>query len=291
MKKSVVFLLVVVALRLAWMPLSHPKPVHAQTNVVRTPDCVIPFRFSSTGNNGTLAAPGSTPAYNNGFTACTIWTLTYQVTGYSVVSIEFDGAPDSNGAAGSFSTWTNLFSGSLPSTSTTYTQISGYGFAPWMQVTVNTATGSGQIVGTLNGWRNQVGDASLPASGPALPAKADAIVFSYETLASGGITTSMTATTSTQVIAGTISQNIYVTSCTVSNAHATQGTDVVLQDGSNGTVIWNFPAAAVYGGTAHSFGNSPLKVPTQGNGLFAANVTAGASTKIFCNGFKSANSY
>lgn len=294
MKKPAIVLLIAVILRLAWIPLSSPPAVLAQTTTTRQPDCTLPFYFTTTtGLAGTISIaspPASTNAFDNRYLGCTTWTLTYQVTGLSAVSIQFDQASDSNGTAGSFIVWSNLFSGALPLTTTTYSQITGYGFAPWLRVTVNSAMGSGQITGTLNGWRNQAGDASLAASGPVLPTKADGVVLSYEPLVSGGITTSMTATTSTVVIAGVASQNLYITSCTVSNAHASQGTDVVLQDGSNGTVLWNFPAAPAYGGTAHSFG-TPLKVPTQGNGLFAANVTSGASTKIFCNGFKSANSY
>lgn len=137
---------------------------------------------------------------------------------------------------------------------------------------------------------------TLP-SGPVMPVNADGVVVSYEGLTSGGITVAMTATTSMQVIAATPGQNIYLSSCTVSNASTTVSTDIILQDGSGGTTIWNFPAPAAStattggGGSTHSFGEHPLKVPTQGNPLFAANVTTGSSTKIFCNGFKSANSY
>jgi hypothetical protein len=65
-------------------------------------------------------------------------------------------------------------------------------------------------------------------------------------LVSGAITTPMTATTSTQLIAapGAGLRN-YVTQITVSNAHATVGTDVAIQDGVSGTTIYTIPAAAV----------------------------------------------
>ncbi len=103
----------------------------------------------------------------------------------------------------------------------------------------------------------------------------------------GTITTAMTGTTST-VFAGMGAQGgslrVYVTACTVSNAHATVGTDVVLQDGSGGTTLWTLPAGAVYGGT-HAVFPSPLKT-TANTALYAANVTTGASTKISCTGYK-----
>lgn len=103
----------------------------------------------------------------------------------------------------------------------------------------------------------------------------------------GTITTSMTGTTSTAV-SGMGAQGAgirnYVTSIIISNAHATVGTDVILQDGSGGTTLGTFPAAAVYGGVAITLPN-PLKT-TANTGLFAANVTTGASTKVTCYGFK-----
>lgn len=103
----------------------------------------------------------------------------------------------------------------------------------------------------------------------------------------GTITTAMTGTTST-VFSGMGAQGgsvrVYVTACTVSNAHATVGTDVVLQDGSGGTTLWTLPAAPAYGG-AHTVFPNPLKT-TGNNALYAANVTTGASTKISCTGFK-----
>ncbi len=116
------------------------------------------------------------------------------------------------------------------------------------------------------------------------------------TLKQGSITSAMTGTTSTQVIAGTASNYIYITSCTVSNGSTTVSTDIVLQDGSGGTTIVPLPAPAAAVGTTGGGGSTftfpvPWKVPTVGNGLFAANVTTGSSTKIGCNGFISTVSY
>jgi hypothetical protein len=80
------------------------------------------------------------------------------------------------------------------------------------------------------------------------------IVLPYanpENFVSGVISSAMTGTTSTSLVAspGGSLRN-YITSCTASNSHATVGTDILLQDGSGGTTLWVIPAAAVYGGGA-----------------------------------------
>lgn len=108
-----------------------------------------------------------------------------------------------------------------------------------------------------------------------------------ENFLDGTITTSMTSTTSTAVTnmgAQGGSLRVYVTSCTVSNASATVGTDVILQDGSGGTTLYTMPAPYGYGGSVVSF-PTPIKT-TANTALFAANVTTGASTKVSCTGYK-----
>jgi hypothetical protein len=146
------------------------------------------------------------------------------------------------------------------------------------------------------------------ASGTALPVSAAASAFAAQsfavgaippapgTLKAGAVTSAMTGTTSTSVIAGTASNYTYITSCTVSNASTTVSTDIILQDGSGGTTLWNIPAPAAAvattgGGGAQIQFPTPLKVTTLGNGLFAANVTTGSSTKISCAGWISTVSY
>ena len=117
------------------------------------------------------------------------------------------------------------------------------------------------------------------------------IVMPYanpENFVSGVITTAMTGTTSTSLVAAPAAGlRNYITACTFSNAHATVGTDMILQDGSGGTSIWNIPAAAVYGG-AHITFPTPLRQPTTATALYVANVTTGASTKAACSGYKGA---
>jgi hypothetical protein len=113
----------------------------------------------------------------------------------------------------------------------------------------------------------------------------------YEDLAnavSGAITTAMTSTTTTSLVAapGAGLRN-YITTIIVSNSHATVGTDVIIQDGSSGTTLLTIPAAAVYGGAVINL-PMPLRQPTANTALFCANVTTGASTKVSAVGFKAA---
>jgi hypothetical protein len=107
-----------------------------------------------------------------------------------------------------------------------------------------------------------------------------------ENFVSGAITTAMTATTSTSLVAapGAGLRN-YLTTIIVSNSHATVGTDVIIQDGSGGTTLMTIPAAAVYGGAVINL-PVPLRQPTANTAIFCANVTTGASTKVSAVGYK-----
>jgi hypothetical protein len=109
-----------------------------------------------------------------------------------------------------------------------------------------------------------------------------------ENFVSGAITTAMTGTTSTSLVGapGAGLRN-YITTIIVSNAHATVGTDVIIQDGSGGTTLLTIPAAAVYGGAVINL-PVPLRQPTANTALFCANVTTGASTKVSAVGYKGA---
>lgn len=103
-----------------------------------------------------------------------------------------------------------------------------------------------------------------------------------------GTTAAMTGTTSTSLVAapGAGLRN-YITTIIVSNAHATVGTDIIIQDGSGGTTLLTIPAAAVYGGAVITL-PTPLRQPTANTAIFCANVTTGASTKVSAVGYKGA---
>lgn len=117
------------------------------------------------------------------------------------------------------------------------------------------------------------------------------IVLPYanpENFVSGAITSAMTGTTSTSLIAAPASGlRNYITQITVSCAHATQGTDIIIQDGSGGTTLYTIPAAALYGGACVTF-PAPLRQPTTATAIFCANVTTGSSTKVSASGYKGA---
>ncbi len=117
------------------------------------------------------------------------------------------------------------------------------------------------------------------------------IVLPYanpENFVSGAITSAMTGTTSTSLIAAPASGlRNYITTIIVSNSHATIGTDIVIQDGSGGTTLLTIPAAAVYGGAAITL-PTPLRQPTTATAIYCANVTTGASTKVSAVGYKGA---
>ncbi len=117
------------------------------------------------------------------------------------------------------------------------------------------------------------------------------IVLPYsnpENFVSGAITSAMTGTTSTSLLAAPASGlRNYITTIVCSNAHGTVGTDIVIQDGSGGTALMTIPAAAIYGGAVISL-PVPLRQPTTATAIFCANVTTGASTKVSAVGYKGA---
>ena len=107
-----------------------------------------------------------------------------------------------------------------------------------------------------------------------------------ENFVSGAITTAMTGTTSTSLVAAPAAGlRNYITTIIVSNSHATVGTDVIIQDGSAGTTLMTIPAAAVYGGAVINL-PVPLRQPTTATAIYCANVTTGASTKVSAVGYK-----
>jgi hypothetical protein len=103
-----------------------------------------------------------------------------------------------------------------------------------------------------------------------------------------GTTAAMTGTTSTQVVAAVTSQRIYVNSIHCNNSSAT-ATLVAIQDGSGGTTLDTLAAGATYGGDNRNGGSVPLFWTTAGNGLYAADVTTGASVICQASGFSNAN--
>lgn len=105
-------------------------------------------------------------------------------------------------------------------------------------------------------------------------------------LISGTITSAMTATTSTSLIAAPGSGlTNYITNFVCSNADADTDTVIALQDGNGGTTFYSAPAAKTMGGFTLSF-PVPLKQPTANTALYVVNETTGATTKCSASGFK-----
>lgn len=128
----------------------------------------------------------------------------------------------------------------------------------------------------------------LDGSGSPTPIDPRVPYASPANFVSGCISTAMTGTTSTSLLAAPATGlRNYITQITVSNSHATVGTDVIIQDGSGGTTLYAIPAAAVYGGATLTF-PVPLRQPTTATAIYCANVTTGASTKVSASGYKSA---
>jgi hypothetical protein len=150
--------------------------------------------------------------------------------------------------------------------------------------------------GSATAFNSREWDESGSGSGPysAMPVLSDGaggkawVVPDSSNFVSGAITSAMTSTTSTSLVAapGAGLRN-YITTIIVSNSHASVGTDVIIQDGSSGTTLLTIPAAAVYGGAAITL-PVPLRQPTANTALYCANVTTGASTRVSAVGYKAA---
>ncbi len=130
--------------------------------------------------------------------------------------------------------------------------------------------------------------ASLAALEAAAESTGPVLAPTAATPVKGTITTAMTGTTSTSLLAAPgASLYNYITTIIVSNASSTVGTNVLLQDGSGGTTMMTIPAAINYGGAVITL-PVPLKQTTSNTALYAANETTGSSTKVSVVGYTGA---
>ena len=123
-------------------------PVLAQQpsqTVTVTPDCIVSFSFTS-------ATTGV--AIDNRYKGCTSWTLSYASTGFTVVSLTVQSAPDNSGVPGTWATFAgSVVTGINPNTAITQASTVLSGYEPWVRANLATATGSGTLVGALYGYR------------------------------------------------------------------------------------------------------------------------------------------
>lgn len=137
------------------------KPAHAQQYVDPQPDCAIPFgnqtAAGSQPSNGTGAASGG-PGLDNRLVGCTIWIITYSVSGLSSATLTLQSAPDAGGVPGTWVTYAgqDVTSGANPSTTTTgnATLCALTGYNAWVRVLFSSLSGSGVVVGAAYGWRS-----------------------------------------------------------------------------------------------------------------------------------------
>jgi hypothetical protein len=156
-------LLFTLALLLAAVPtFGQGTPVRPQ------PDCVIPFQFTAAGTGMEF---NNKPRYDSTgqlVGGCVTWHFEYANNGFSVVSVEPQGADASGaaGIAGTYATWTPVAAGTtLPLTATTQGQATGYRYQPWVRVKATTLTGTGTLTGVLFGYRPLSGQDANSATG------------------------------------------------------------------------------------------------------------------------------
>lgn len=245
-----------------------PIPLHAQT-----PDASRTYTFTDTTPNGWINLKGSGVQYHQlvwypastGVTACMV-KLEYSADG---VTADGDLIADQDCTS---------IGGSTVATQ----------FANYVRINPDTKTGAGAVT------VRYIGRVLNAAGGATVTANAGTGVFKAApwgggTFKAGVITSAMTATTSTQVIAGVASNYLYISACQFSNDHATVDTLMKLQDGSGGTALWE--GMVPHGAGSNVVFPTPLKVPTLGNGLYTVNVTTGSSTYASCEGFYTTVSY
>ena len=130
---SALFLLSVMFTALDWVKPVHV--VHAQAPV----PCTI---------QGTFTASGTSAQIDNRRTGCYQWRVNYASTGFSVISIQLEEAPDAGGVPGTWAAFTGssvVVDGSNPSTSTNSAIIGVHSAAAWVRLNLATATGTGQV--------------------------------------------------------------------------------------------------------------------------------------------------
>lgn len=98
-----------------------------------------------------------------------------------------------------------------------------------------------------------------------------------------GTTAAMTGTAATQIVALVASKRLYINRIKCNNSSAT-ATMVQITDGSAGTVLDTLAAGATYGGEQGT-APTPLFWTTAGNGLYAQDVTTGASVICTASGY------
>lgn len=109
------------------------------------PDCVIPFTFTAAGN---------TTNFDNRGIGCTNWTITYNSTGFTVLSLAFQSSATTSTAPASYVSFAGtVVTGINPNTNTAQNSSTFTGYYPWLRVLLGGLTGTGTVRGVAYGWR------------------------------------------------------------------------------------------------------------------------------------------
>lgn len=133
------------------------------------PDCIFTI------NNLTTA--GNTGVFDNRFIGCDAWTLVYQSSGFSGLSLTFQSATGATVATiGAWGTYTGtVVTGVNPNTDTTgrITQFSnGLVITPWVRVNLAGLMGAGTVNGTVYGYKTGYSSGNGGGGGTACPGTA-----------------------------------------------------------------------------------------------------------------------
>lgn len=140
---------------------------------------------------------------------CIQWRFAYYSTGFSALSIQVEGAPDNNGAAGSFVVISSPSIGTNPDTDLNG-RIQLETYYPWIRVSVTSATGAGNIAYTLNGYNGTVvRNGQRGAAGPIGPTGATGATGTSATATAGTTTTSAPGGSANVVNSGSTSNAIF----------------------------------------------------------------------------------
>jgi hypothetical protein len=130
-------------------------PLFSQIPVPVAPDCTIgPVPLSATArypSTPTLGYPNT-----NG---CVYWTLFYKSTGFTILHLELDSAPDASGVAGTWAAFTGTLEGGTINPATNIVggyilaQANSAGGAPWVSMKLDTLTGSGTVTAFAYGYK------------------------------------------------------------------------------------------------------------------------------------------
>lgn len=133
--------------------------LYAQSQTKVAPDCSLgSITFSGTGSSASF---DNRPNSQNNGIPCTLWSLEWSAqAAVTSLTINIQGAPDSNGTAGTFATLATATT--FPAGKVLWQSSSSY--SPWMKVNVSAVGAAGTINATLNGWRDNAGSISAVSS-------------------------------------------------------------------------------------------------------------------------------